>query len=175
MFCLTFRAHPSRIFFVLVVLLCLGSKSTSINSTRVASPENTEAQYPAVLLFYYHVDVFRLGCESLFWNKQLHITLLSACHPCPLQIHPQAANDVSNDSVLFSNASDDESDIIEMKKIKRQFLFSLLVIRHRNYCPTERWMAPRLIWTDYVAQLVHQNVTLFLQQVGEPSPNEAVC
>ena len=58
---------------------------------------------------------------------------------------------------LHSNASDDESDIIEMKKIKRQFLFSLLVIRGRNYCPTEKWMAPRLIWPDYVAQLVHQN------------------
>ena len=68
--------------------------------------------------------------------------------------------EVSEDSLLRSCSMDSSSDE-ELKTLKKKVknlpFFYLLSMRRRNYLRSIRWSPPRLIWSDYVAELTHQN------------------
>jgi DDE superfamily endonuclease len=74
-----------------------------------------------------------------------------------------SSNEVSEDSLLVlsgSTASDEEKATMKAKNQKNSsslFFFHLLLMRRRNYLRSVRWSPPRLIWSDYVAELIHQN------------------
>ena len=51
----------------------------------------------------------------------------------------------------------DDDEVEREKKVKRQFLFKLFLVRYRKKFRSKKWSPPRLIWADYVAELLHQN------------------
>ena len=56
----------------------------------------------------------------------------------------------------MDSSSDEELKTLK-KKVKNLPFFYLLSMRRRNYLRSIRWSPPRLIWSDYVAELTHQN------------------
>ena len=72
-------------------------------------------------------------------------------------------DDVSEDSLLVPSCSSDSDVEVGTMKAKTQknspslLLLYLLLMRRRNYLRSVRWSPPRLIWSDYVAELIHQN------------------
>jgi DDE superfamily endonuclease len=65
--------------------------------------------------------------------------------------------DISEDSSLLSSTDSDEELENVVKKVATLPFFYLLLIRRRSYLRSLRWSPPRLIWSDYVAELTHQN------------------
>jgi hypothetical protein len=67
------------------------------------------------------------------------------------------SSNISEDSVLKTDAEDGEVVLETDKRVKRRFFFNLLLIRRRRYLRSKKWSPPRLIWNDDVAELMHQN------------------
>ncbi|KAI2498843.1 nuclease [Fragilaria crotonensis] len=72
-----------------------------------------------------------------------------------------SSDDASDDSLLRScSSTDSDNKEVEnvVKKVASLPFFYRLLIRRRNYMRLKiRWSPPRLIWSDYVAELTHQN------------------
>jgi hypothetical protein len=68
-----------------------------------------------------------------------------------------SSNILSEDSVLKTDSEDGEVVLETEMRVKRRFFFNLLLIRRRRYLRSKKWSPPRLIWNDYVAELMHQN------------------
>ena len=69
-------------------------------------------------------------------------------------------DDVSEDLLLRSSSTDSDNKEVEnvVKKVGSLPFFYRLLISRRNYMWLKiRWSPPRLIWSDYVAELTHQN------------------
>jgi hypothetical protein len=63
---------------------------------------------------------------------------------------------ISEDSLLKTDSDDQEVEMLQKAK-KRRCFFMLLAVRHRKKFRSKKWSPPRLIWADYVAELMHQN------------------
>jgi hypothetical protein len=84
------------------------------------------------------------------------LQILSTEQPAMSSTSSGSSCNISADSILKTD-SDNEEVEREQKAKKRRFFFSLLAIRHRKKFRSKKWSPPRLIWADYVAELLRQN------------------
>ena len=67
---------------------------------------------------------------------------------------------ISDDSQLKSDSDDEEVERQEEKKARRRrrFRIALLAVRYsQKFRSKKKWSLPRLIWPEYVEELIHQN------------------
>ena len=127
------------------------------------------------------IRVYWTRCTLYFLVRQLCVTVFPRCmhaykiyskrkaqarnhQPPAMSMSMSSSSDasdlssnISEDSVLKTDSEDGEVVLETEKRVKRRFFFNLLLIRRRRYLRSKKWSPPRLIWNDYVAELMHQN------------------
>ena len=88
-------------------------------------------------------------------NAKVHSATQPPAMSSSASLSDFACSNVSEDSLLERDL--DIGEVEREKKVKRQFLCKLLLIRYRQKFRSKKCSPPRLIWADYAAELLHQN------------------